>query len=52
VLVHDRTRGLRGMSRGGFSDSPLGYRFLHTLELFDDRMLLVDLDRSWLRLAA
>ena len=36
----------------GVSTRPLGYRFLHTLELFDDRMLLVDLDRSWLRLAA
>jgi hypothetical protein len=52
VLVHDRTRGLRGMSLRGFGDTPLGYRFLHTLELFDDRMLLVDLNRGWLRLAA
>jgi hypothetical protein len=51
VLVRDRTRGLRGWSLG-FNYSPLGYRFLHTLELFDDRMLLVYLDRGWLRLAA
>jgi hypothetical protein len=51
VLVHDRTRGLRGRFLR-FSNPALGYRFLHTLELFDDRMLLVDLYRGWLRLAA
>jgi hypothetical protein len=57
---HARTRG-RALSLDGGIDLPplpgvstraLGYRFLHTLELFDDRMLLVDLDRGWLRLAA
>jgi hypothetical protein len=51
VLVRDRTRGLRAWSLR-FGGGPLGYRFLHTLELFDDRMLLVDLYRGWLRLAA
>jgi hypothetical protein len=51
VLVHDRTRGPRLRSLG-FGYRTLRYRFLHTLELFDDRMLLVYLYRGWLRLAA
>jgi hypothetical protein len=57
VLVHDGTRGPGLLSPGivphpGVRTRTLGYCFLHTLELFDDRVLLVYLDRSWLRLAA
>jgi len=51
VLVRDRTRGLRARLLG-FGNRALGYRFLHALELFDDRVLLVDLNRGWLRLTA
>jgi len=35
-----------------FGDLALGYRFLHTLELLDDRVRLVDQDRGGLWLAA
>jgi hypothetical protein len=35
-----------------FGNPALGYRFLHTLELLDDRVRLVDQDRGRLWLAA
>ncbi len=54
MLVRDRTRGpeLLGLGVLFVGRRPLGHGFLHTLQLFDDRMLLVDLDRGGLGLAA